>query len=249
MKPSATRLSEGLCKRLEAYALAATAAGTGFLVSAPLSEAQVANTVVYTPVNVSIAPNTSYAVDLNHDGIVDFTIVDKRGYTTYGELTNRVYVVPAPGASVAWSYYPGSAAVVPPKAKINRNLQWSRCAGVYASPSCQMQYVIGSHSTYFGRWNEASGYLGLAFRINGRVHYGWARMSVSYDYITNTLLTSLGGFAYERLAGKPIIAGDKKSPPENDPQAAYRDDSATQNPTLGMLAAGATGLGVWRKHP
>jgi hypothetical protein len=249
MKRSATKLSGALCTRLEAYALAATAAGTGFLVSAPLSEAQVANTVVYTPVNVSIAPNTSYAVDLNHDGIVDFTIVDKRGYTTYGELMNRVSVVPAPGASVAWSYGPGSAAVVPAKAKINRNLQWSRCPGIYSFPSCQMQYVLGSHSTYFGRWNNASGYLGLAFRINGRIHYGWARMSVSYDYITNTLLTSLGGFAYEGLAGKPIIAGDENSPYKNDPRAAYRDDSATQNPTLGMLAAGATGLGVWRKHP
>jgi hypothetical protein len=33
--------------------------------------------IVYTPANVTIGPNQSYALDLNHDGIIDFTIMNQ----------------------------------------------------------------------------------------------------------------------------------------------------------------------------
>ena len=64
-------LSEFLRLRLNAYALAASAAGVGMLALAQPAEAK----IVYTPTNVTIVgPNGSYNLDLNNDGQIDFTI-------------------------------------------------------------------------------------------------------------------------------------------------------------------------------
>src|SRR5262249_51449181 len=63
-----------------------------------------------------------------------------------------------------------------------------------------------------GQWVDRNNhYLGLRFKIDGKTHYGWARMSVNvqgFD-ITGTLT----GYAYETVANKGILAGqtEKKS--------------------------------------
>jgi hypothetical protein len=56
--------------RLNAYAVAATAAGVGALCSGQAAEAK----VVYTPANVNIPQNRVMLVDLNHDSIPDFKL-------------------------------------------------------------------------------------------------------------------------------------------------------------------------------
>ncbi|MGD0989736.1 MAG: hypothetical protein ABR874_18135 [Candidatus Sulfotelmatobacter sp.] len=63
-------LSEQLGFRLNLYATAASAAGVGLLTLAPRADAK----VVYTPANVTIAPNSTYNLDLNNDGTIDFVI-------------------------------------------------------------------------------------------------------------------------------------------------------------------------------
>jgi|HubBroStandDraft_6_1064221.scaffolds.fasta_scaffold227674_2 hypothetical protein len=66
-----SHVSESLHKRLNAYALAASAAGAGVLALAQPAEAR----VVYTPVHKVIRLGHPYALDLNHDGITDFSIL------------------------------------------------------------------------------------------------------------------------------------------------------------------------------
>lgn len=73
-------------------------------------------------------------------------------------------------------------------------------------------------------------YLGLKFVVHGKVHYGWARLSVTlghhqqYDDVSGTLT----GCAYETVPNKPIIAGHTKGP----------DVVTVQPGTLGSLARG-----------
>jgi hypothetical protein len=73
-------------------------------------------------------------------------------------------------------------------------------------------------------------YLGLKFVIHGKVHYGWARLSVTlghhrqYDDVSGTLT----GYAYETIPNKPIIAGQITGP----------DVITVQPETLGRLARG-----------
>jgi hypothetical protein len=72
--------------------------------------------------------------------------------------------------------------------------------------------------------------LGLKFVIHGKVHYGWARFSVTlghhrqYDDVSGTLT----GYAYETIPNKPIIAGQITGP----------DVITVQPETLGELAHG-----------
>ena len=68
------RLSASFHHQLNLYALAATAAGVGVLALAPSSEGE----IVYTPAHKVLGPNSSYGLDLNHDGKTDFTLCDVR---------------------------------------------------------------------------------------------------------------------------------------------------------------------------
>src|SRR5579864_6807541 len=73
MKPRARKvvdLSEAVHKQLNAYGLAAGAAGVSLLVLANPVEAK----IVYTKTHKVIGSNGIYSLDLNHDGTVDFLI-------------------------------------------------------------------------------------------------------------------------------------------------------------------------------
>ena len=65
-----TSLSDSLQRNLSMYVVAAGAAGVQLLALAQPSEAE----VVYTPAHVLILQDQKFAIDLNHDGIDDFTI-------------------------------------------------------------------------------------------------------------------------------------------------------------------------------
>ena len=70
-RPRATReLSASVAHQLNLYALAATAAGVGVLALAQPVEGK----IVYTKAHKWLAPNSSFPLDLNHDGIVDFKL-------------------------------------------------------------------------------------------------------------------------------------------------------------------------------
>jgi hypothetical protein len=69
-KPSA--ISESLHQRLNAYALAANAAGVGLLALAQTAQAK----IIYSPAHRVIEPKHSYDIDFNHDGIPDFKIAN-----------------------------------------------------------------------------------------------------------------------------------------------------------------------------
>src|SRR5215469_10353745 len=64
-------LGERINKRWLGYA-AAGAAGLGMLATVQPAQAD----IIYTPAHTTIAPNTSLALDLNHDGIADFRLTN-----------------------------------------------------------------------------------------------------------------------------------------------------------------------------
>lgn len=225
----AARVGAKLEKALLAYTGAATAAGVGLLALNQAAEGR----VIFKKVNKPISFNTILPLDLNHDGRVDFTFVDSQGNTSYGGWGNlTIFPNYRPnkimGPESTWfirfaSALPrgvaiGSKGVFPPGAKV---LAWAAYAGA-ARPA--------SPSSCVGPWrNVTNRFLGLKFNINGKAHYGWARLDVSCGdtWVTGTLT----GYAYETVANKTILSGQKQDS-STTPEA--------ESGGLGRLARGAS---------
>jgi hypothetical protein len=103
----------------------------------------------------------------------------------------------------------------------------------------------------FGNWLDVKNrYLGFEFVIKGKVHYGWARLSVKNNDGGN-IEGTLTGFAYETIPNKPIIAGKTESAEEgsiDEANPAILNEPTLQPGSLGLLAMGSPALSVWRRE-
>lgn len=66
-----------------------------------------------------------------------------------------------------------------------------------------VRYDSGTSGFFVG----ARGYIGIEFRIDGQIHYGWIDLSNSTWW-----QSEIHGWAYESEPGKPIIAGAVPEP-------------------------------------
>ncbi|HXM60660.1 MAG TPA: hypothetical protein VN950_07360 [Terriglobales bacterium] len=247
-------LSESFHERLNAYALAASAAGVGVFALTQAAEAK----IIYTPADKSIAPNHTIPLDLNHDGTIDFRFKDAHFTSpTYGfDHTGILSIRPAhqgnkiEGFSRTARHYAsalragvsiGPKVRFTPGPKVMATMFSDTGAGRFLSEACN------------GPWSKAKNrYLGLEFLIKGKVHYGWARLNVSCQ--GTDVFAILTGYAYETIPNKAIKAGQTKGADEStaedfDPSASVTGSvlDKAQPATLGALAIGAPGLSVWRK--
>jgi len=221
-----SKLSESLHRQLNMYALAASAAGVGMLALAQPAEAKIVYTKAHTVID---AEHPILDIDLNHDGIVDF----------------RLAIGAHSSHDLLWAYGFASGNQV----WTSRTRSWAAAfpAGVRIGPSSGsdkppkggdlMEAISCNHSICHstGNWLDVKNrYLGLAFVINGRTHYGWARLSS--DIVNRSVRAVLTGYAYETIPGKAIITGRTKG----------RNIITVQPATLGHLARGASVIPAWR---
>src|SRR5579863_1609745 len=204
-------LPDGLEKRLAVYAGAAAAAGVSLAAIAVSAEAK----IIYTPTNTPI--NGYVSLDVNHDGIADI-LIRKVNYgngsslsagcalhTTFqggppkgaacNYLTDQIW-----GRGVARRF----ASALPAGFKVRPSKSYFQAAGY------PFQAIMGAWgfkdgcSTYpcsetAGQWLDTKNrYLGLQFVINGQVHFGWARLTVTFPpQPARGILAILTGYAYE----------------------------------------------------
>ena len=232
-------LSEPVHHRLNMYALAATAAGVGML-NLPAE-----GKIVYTPANVQLQRDVGFPLDLNHDGKVDFFLFHYPLHTTTQGLQpqtllacHNVITETRPICYSSQTHLSNSlngirviqskgftfGAALPRGAKIQRGDSFKDktavAMGGVAFPTSL------THPTFDGPWmNNGKGvknrYLGIRFKIKGRFHFGWARLSVTTQ--STGFTATLTGYAYETVPRMPIIAGKTKGPdavtmpPDHDP--------------------------------
>jgi hypothetical protein len=223
-----SKFPESVHKRLNAYALAAGAAGVGVLALANSAEAK----IIYTPAHVKLTSSCGCLLDLNHDGIADFAF--SIGYSTgRGSFTTAGFAVGGiPGQSL-------NRIVATDASKSNRELARALKPGVQVGPkhlAASFAWLVfeehGTQGTHIrtGHWIDVRDrYLGLAFQIDGKTHYGWARLNVKVKKSYPMFEAVLTGYAYETIANKPIITGKTKGPEEATPETG----------TLGAFARGA----------
>jgi hypothetical protein len=219
------RLPEPTDRRLNMYTLAATAAGVSLLALAKPSEAR----IVYTKTHQVIGTNGIYNLDLNHDGTIDFLILET-GYPTFNgtRASNTLLAKEALGNAVEGRIGNNSrhfAAALKGGARIGSGEHFIR--GGVNGETMVATWVSDLGGGPSGQWlNVTSRYLGLKFKVDGKTHYGWARLTVQLpgNFLIKATLT---GYAYETVPGKSIQAG----------QTAGKANDATA--TLGRLALGA----------
>jgi hypothetical protein len=252
----ASRLSTNLDKNLVSYAIAAGAAGVGLLALAQPADAK----IVYTPAHKNIGTKTF--IDLNHDGINDFKITLIRTSHCEGGCTTTGL---RHGTAFNATYFFLNAFGV---AKDNQvygqgKLASALPAGVQVGPKskfpggnlmAEVNAASGNRQGSSGAWvGTGDGvqhkFLGLKFKIEGKIHFGWARFNVTVPAQGATIQATLTGYAYETVPNKPIITGKTKGP-EADGEATSASVSVPLPAlaSLGLLARGCSGLVAWRRR-
>jgi len=237
-------------QQLSWYAMAAAAAGVGILASQP-SAAE----IVYTKAHRQITPNSTIKLDLNHDGITDFSLRDafsQSNFSSFGRLSvlpigqkNQIRGHTVSNRAYASALFGGG--------RVGPNGQFLPASGMMAATSFLGGARRPGSATCTGAWaNVSHRYLGLKFIITGKVHFGWARLNVTVTYqATYAVLT---GYAYETVPNTPIVTGQTKGS-AGDGRGADQSTTASFGPSmqpsasLGLLAQGARGLDIWRKRP
>jgi hypothetical protein len=246
---TASNLPDSVHQQLNMYTLAAGAAGVGALALAQAAEAK----IVYTPANVVIGLGgvQTYHLDLNKDGVADFSI----------DTTHRGYACGNRGTLIFGLFEKGVAR----NGAMGRTpLAAALSAGASIGPAQRFFGAKGTMAYYRHNYgghchpNEARGYwqnvnaryLGLIFKISGQFHYGWARLNVTRHRLHGFTAT-LTGYAYETIPGKAIVAGKTVADEYEDdfgPGASLTNPIPDkQPPSLGMLALGAQGVPLWRR--
>jgi len=233
-------------KTLLSYAAAASAAGVGLLATAQPSEAK----IVYTPTHTVVSPNTSLKIDLNSDGIDDFTFTE---FGFAGRIANtgsthssgflNVRGAQSANQVIGAAHQPtGYASALAGRVMVG-------ASGHFLSSKSQLMegclIMQGTAVVSDGKWiNAKSKYLGLKFVIHGQTHFGWARISVRKSGCSITAV--LTGYAYETVANKSIFTGKTSGPTD-----AADSTSLIESPVLasiGLLAQGFPALSVWRRE-
>jgi hypothetical protein len=222
------------------YLLAASAAGVA-MGSVQGAEA----TILYTPTHRTLTNGT---LPIPIAGTTVFNLTDKF-YIITGSWSSQFLSINASGSaavvggkSSAYALHRGK--IVGPKDRFQSGKR------LMAGAFCETQI---SQSNVFGPFaNTTQRYLGLKFKLNGEVHYGWARFAGVKAAACNggpAVSATLTGYAYETAPNKPIVAGDTGPAVSSSEQAdTMISDPAPRRATLGLLALGAIGLSIWKRN-
>lgn len=237
-----TELDKKLDRKLFAYAAVASAAGASILALSQPSEAE----IVFTPTHQMVPRDGKLALDLNNDGITDFTFRNvvsscglQPGRLECSNFTRQSASVYGNSAlNGVWAVGTRAASALPAGKRVGPAVKFFNF-GLMENCSTLNGLSEGS----YGPWlNVQNRYLGLAFTIAGHIHYGWARLTVTVTKgkcIPETVV--LTGYAYETVAGKPIATGARSG------TASRISRAEPAQATLGALAQGHIGLTAWRR--
>jgi hypothetical protein len=230
----AAKLSQPLHRDLAAYALAASAAGVTLLALAPPTEAQ----IVYTPTHELLTKDGHMSIDLNNDGVTDVTV--REIFCTLGEAAyfNSLQANPEPGGAIVRA----DDVLGYAKAMVAGSTIGGRDTFISSHPLMDAEYVYGGY--YYGSWAYAGPkYLGVRFLIGSETHYGWARISATYEEHHHHIAALLTGYAYETQPNAPIRAGDTGQDTGQSGEDAAPEAVSPTRPkamaSLGALARGA----------
>jgi len=269
----AAPLQEALCHRLDAYALAATAAGVGLLACALPAEA----TTVCNSASITLARTASFPLNPAHQQAAPFLVAQTTFYFSYSSgpaFWDRGFFEPNPqGVMLSPSNNLPAAlsegALIGPSANFAKGNSYGLLF-TYGLGEPGDHYLKGGGTMNKHRGNFKFGqtnYVGFRLLLSGQYHYGWARIEVAFHHnetFRRMLMseTRISGYGYESNPDTVIAAGDCHGPAASNagvtPNVISTDDvpeassgallPSAREASLGLLALGDRGISSWRKN-
>jgi hypothetical protein len=231
-------LPEKSAKRLAAYLMAAGAGATLAASAAPANAS-----IIYTPANLSFGADSSLSFSLSPNSLNVFNLNNhtstlvlsgvhylKSGHLFIGGAGNGSSVV----IGRTWVRQLQRGAYIGPKLGTNNGWSGGELLGKWRRSRFSSGGGIDYSGTNTGSWPDGGkGFVGLRFLINGQEHYGWAAFVVGFHTRRTGYFGRLTEYAYDTVPNQGLDAGQTASTPEPG--------------TLGLLALGSLGLGLWRR--
>lgn len=251
-----------LARHITQYSLAAAVAGVGVMALASPVQGEVVFTKKTIPIPVSDLGVEGVGISLANNGVDDLKLT-LSSFEVFGNFGMRLNAVNAAagrgvvGANSFGNFKYGSALARGAKIGPSANFVSAACGGSYFSCADAVGLAeshISTSRVVSGKWSGdvKNRYLGVRFRMNGETHYGWVRLTVNTN-VELKISATVTGYAYETVANKAILAGTAAgsgAASDGKPVAQFHNSADIQNrnaPSLGMLAAGAEALPIWRR--
>jgi hypothetical protein len=259
------QLPESLNRKLNAYALAAAAAGVTVVASAmPAEGAPICKTV-----SATILQSNTFPLNPANAAFAPFNVAQ----TTMSTLLStfrRTTTPPLSGLTSFWwnrgFFTPNTAGAevllgtnnLPAKVAPGSAIGPGGKFGKGASYGLLFTYGRGNFSVRAGGTSQKhrgnlslvhENFVGFQFSDAGQLHYGWARLTVSFHagrYVAHPLTAlEISVYGYETTPNTAIAAGSCSAEQASNGDVQYTSPTAA-NPSLGMLALGSEGLASWR---
>ena len=267
---SPAALPESLSRRLASYAMAAAAAGVATLACAGPAEGE----PVCKNISIQLSDTTTFTLNPGKQIAGAFNIAQttfssfpSSGY--YYFWWNRGFFTPnSAGANVlvdgtGMVADAAAGALIGPAGKFGKGQSYGMMF-TYGNGTFDFR-AHGTLKKHRGNLNLRDvNYIGFEFLLAGKIHYGWARLQVTFvrrQYYQTKAHIHILGYGYETAANTAIAAGScgtesAENTMGNGPSHANRDStvggagtdsSVPKKATLGMLAGGSAGLPLWRR--
>ncbi len=266
-KPALSGTAE---RGLRLYSLAAAAASVSALALLQPAEAE----IVITNKSIPIHANTPVLLDLNGDGVNDFDFFLSNYYIGQVSFNNLGIFPIARGADAviggcdAGACPSYQAAAMIRGAKIGPGGPFIRTYGGYGIPieesvlctqNCGQKPGYSFDQGLGGNWGggHPNRFLGVKFKINGKIHFGWVRLTVTVKHKgsghgpTGSFSATITEYGYESVPNKSCgagLAGPSVPNPVSSSVMPEQGSARKTGPTVGMLALGADALPMWRRE-
>jgi hypothetical protein len=246
------RLSEPLSRQLNAYALAAGAAGVAVLACAMPAEAE----PVCKTLTAQLTRTSTFPLYLIDQAVPPFNIAQGTN-STFRSISetgigtimwwNRGFFTPnTAGAQVLlgpkkWPADVASGSEIGPGGNFGKGASYGL---LFTYGKGHFSYNGGGTKVrHEGNLNlTQNNYIGFEFVESGALHFGWARLSVSFKSVSggnvNHTIVHVLGYGYESTPNTAIGAGSCAA----GEQANIGKPEASSGASLGMLALGSAGV-------
>jgi len=215
------KLSQNLNAQLKTYSIAAGAV--------VIASSNINATIHHTNLGDGVVidrTNDTFAIDFGNDGSTNFII--NLEFTGSTALPYTLQIQPQTASAFVFSTgFSHNAQVLSFGDEVNNpSANWMNKSytGILGARKTTFSGATTSYGSFHHTTNK---YIGVQFKLNGNVNYGWVQVNVpgnpSYSIIT--------GYAYNNEDDGNITAGQV-------PEAG----------SLALLALGAIGLKAWRKQ-